>query len=110
MELEKVQELKAAIREEEMILDAFRIMQSKSPLMETSERRLENLHGELEKMKAQLSDEIKRRVKDRKAATVLLMRYVGTVKFSEIARAMSVTPEYVFMLHREGRKAFENTR
>lgn len=73
-----------------------------------AERELENLRGELIEVSIRLPEEILELVKDRRAAQVLIKRYVFEKTFKEIALESSYSESRIFSLHRQGVKQYNS--
>ena len=73
-----------------------------------AEQNLDVLKTELDRLSAELFDEIQRRVKTTQAATVLSLRFVTCLSFRQIARRISYSLRQVFRLNKQGVNEYEN--
>ena len=66
------------------------------------------LKTELDRLSAELFDEIQRRVKSTQAAVVVTLYFVTCLSFRQIARRISYSVRQVFRLNRQGVNEYEN--
>lgn len=69
---------------------------------------VENLRGEFIEVSIRLPKKISELVKDRRAAQVLIKRYVFEKTFKEIALESSYSESRIFSLHRQGVKQYNS--
>ena len=72
------------------------------------EQKLDVLKTELDRLSAELFDEIQRRVKSVQAQTVVTLRFVTCLSFRQIARRISYSLRQVFRLNQQGVNEYEN--
>ena len=73
-----------------------------------AEQKLDALKTELDRLSAELFDEIQRRVKSVQAATVVTLHFVTCLSFRQIARRISYSLRQVFRLNQQGVTEYEN--
>ena len=73
-----------------------------------AEQKLDVLKTELDRLSAELFDEIQRRVKSTQAAVVVTLRFVTCLSFRQIARRISYSLRQVFRLNKQGVNEYEN--
>ena len=73
-----------------------------------AEQKLDVLKTELDRLSAELFDEIQRRVKSVQAQTVVTLRFVSCLSFRQIARRISYSLRQVFRLNKQGVNEYEN--
>ena len=66
------------------------------------------LKTELDRLSAELFDEIQRRVKSTQAAVVVTLYFVTCLSFRQIARRISYSLRQVFRLNKQGVNEYEN--
>ena len=73
-----------------------------------AEQKLDVLKTELDRLSAELFDEIQRRVKSTQAAVVVTLYFVTCLSFRQIARRISYSLRQVFRLNKQGVNEYEN--
>lgn len=126
-ELNSVRELNKQIRRQEQHLQALRLSaenlvsilnglphsnEAKSRtekfalMIIECERELENLRTQLDRASEDLPARIYVEVSDVQERTVLLLRYVACMRFSDIAFQLELSERRVFQIHRDALKSF----